>query len=225
MNDVVPAQIEETFTPEDIEFGRLLFAQTCTFLLGVAGLDQIPESKLPEIAFAGRSNVGKSSLVNALTGRKTLARTSHTPGRTQQINFFDLGERMFIADMPGYGYAKAPKDTVEKWTRLVNKYLKGRAQLMRVMVLIDARHGVKDVDRKIMKMLDTSAVSYQVVLTKIDKVKASDLEKLLTSMRNELSTHVAAHPIIRCTSSAKGIGIEELRADLARLAPISDIDA
>lgn len=225
MNDVVPAQIEETFTPEDIEFGRLLFAQTCTFLLGVAGLDQIPESKLPEIAFAGRSNVGKSSLVNALTGRKTLARTSHTPGRTQQINFFDLGERMFIADMPGYGYARAPKGLVEKWTRMVNNYLKGRAQLMRVMVLIDSRHGIKDVDRKVMKMLDTSAVSYQVVLTKVDKVKASDLEKLLTSMREELAGHVAAHPIIRCTSSAKGIGIEELRADLARLAPIADVDA
>ena len=210
---------EESFTDDEIEAGRLLFAQTCTFLLGAAGLSQIPESALPEIAFAGRSNVGKSSLVNALTGRKTLARTSHTPGRTQQLNFFDLGERMFIADLPGYGFAKAPRDQVEKWTRLVNAYLKGRSQLQRVLVLIDARHGIKDVDRDVMKMLDSTAVSYQVVLTKTDKVKDGELEKLLAKTRTELARHVAAHPNIRCTSSAKGQGIEELRAELARLAP------
>jgi len=210
---------EESFTDDEIEAGRLLFAQTCTFLLGAAGLSQIPESALPEIAFAGRSNVGKSSLVNALTGRKTLARTSHTPGRTQQLNFFDLGERMFIADLPGYGYAQAPKDQVEKWTRLVNAYLKGRAQLQRVLVLIDARHGIKDVDRKVMKMLDTAAVSYQVVLTKVDKIKAGPLEKLLEKTHAELAHHVASHPVNRSTRSAKGIGIEDLRADLARLAP------
>lgn len=221
-DDLTPPEslpAEDIFSAEEIEAGRLLFAQTCTFLLGAAGLGQIPESTLPEIAFAGRSNVGKSSLVNALTGRKTLARTSHTPGRTQQVNFFDLGERMMIADMPGYGYAQAPKDMVAKWTRLVNAYLKGRSQLMRVLVLVDARHGIKDTDRTIMKMLDTSAVSYQVVLTKIDKVKAGPLEKLLEKMHGELARHVAAHPIIRCTSSAKGQGIEELRAELARLAP------
>lgn len=210
---------EESFTDDEIEAGRLLFAQTCTFLLGAAGLSQIPESALPEIAFAGRSNVGKSSLVNALTGRKTLARTSHTPGRTQQLNFFDLGERMLIADLPGYGFAKAPRDQVEKWTRLVNAYLKGRSQLQRVLVLIDARHGIKDVDRDVMKMLDKTAVSYQVVLTKIDKVKDGELEKLLAKTRTELAHHVAAHPNIRCTSSAKGQGVEELRAELARLAP------
>lgn len=219
MNDIAPLPLEDSFDDDEIEAGRYLFAQNCTFLLGAAGLDQIPNSSMPEIAFAGRSNVGKSSLVNALTGRKTLARTSHTPGRTQQVNFFDLGERMMIADMPGYGYAKAPKDTVEKWTRLVNAYLKGRQQLMRVLVLIDARHGIKDVDRKVMKMLDTAAVSYQVVLTKADKVKAGPLEKLLENMHGELARHVASHPIIRCTSSAKGQGIEELRAELARLAP------
>lgn len=210
---------EDSFTDDEIEAGRLLFAQTCTFMLGAAGLDQIPLTELPEIAFAGRSNVGKSSLVNALTGRKTLARTSHTPGRTQQVNFFDLGGRMIVADMPGYGYAQAPKDQVEKWTRLIKAYLKGRAQLMRVLVLVDARHGIKDTDRQIMKMLDTAAVSYQVVLTKIDKVKAGPLEKLLEQMHGELARHVASHPVIRCTSSAKGTGIEELRAELARLAP------
>ncbi len=218
MNDIAPLAVDESFTEEEIEAGRLLFAQECTFLLGAAGLDQIPESTLPEIAFAGRSNVGKSSLVNALTGRKTLARTSHTPGRTQQLNFFDLGARLMIADMPGYGYARAPKAEVEKWTRLVNAYLKGRQQLLRVLVLIDARHGLKDVDHKVMKMLDTSAVSYQLVLTKIDKVKPGPLEKLLEKMRGEMSRHVAAHPIIRCTSSAKKQGIEELRAEIMRLA-------
>lgn len=218
MNDTAPLAVDEGFTDDEIEAGRLLFAQECTFLLGAAGLDQIPESSLPEIAFAGRSNVGKSSLVNALTGRKTLARTSHTPGRTQQVNFFDLGARLMMADMPGYGYARAPKAEVEKWTRLVNAYLKGRQQLLRVLVLIDARHGLKEVDHKVMKMLDTSAVSYQVVLTKVDKVKPGPLEKLLEKTRGELSRHVAAHPIIRCTSSAKKQGIEELRAEIMRLA-------
>lgn len=218
MSDITPLSVDDSFSAEEIEAGRLLFAQECTFLLGAAGLDQIPESELPEIAFAGRSNVGKSSLVNALTGRKTLARTSHTPGRTQQVNFFDLGARLMIADMPGYGYARAPKAEVEKWTRLVNAYLKGRQQLLRVLVLVDARHGLKEVDHKVMKMLDMSAVSYQVVLTKIDKVKAGPLEKLLEKMHGELSRHVAAHPIIRCTSSAKKQGIEELRAEIMRLA-------
>lgn len=214
-----PMAIDESFEPEELEAGRKMFAGECTFMLGAAGLSQIPESDLPEIAFAGRSNVGKSSLVNALTGRKSLARMSHTPGRTQQVNFFDLNAKMIIADLPGYGYARAPKDQVAKWTRLVNAYLKGRVQLMRVLVLIDARHGIKDVDRDVMKMLDKAAVSYQVVLTKIDKVKPGPLEKLLAGVQTELSKHVAAHPTIRCTSSAKKIGIEELRAELARLAP------
>ncbi|MBL4613974.1 MAG: YihA family ribosome biogenesis GTP-binding protein [Magnetovibrio sp.] len=213
-----PLVLEDDFTPEEIEAGRIMFAGECTFMLGAAGLDQIPDSNVAEIAFAGRSNVGKSSLVNALTGRKSLARMSHTPGRTQQINFFDLNAKMIIADLPGYGYARAPKDQVAKWTRLVNAYLKGRAQLLRVMVLIDARHGVKDVDRGVMKMLDKAAVSYQVVLTKTDKVKEAALEQILENTRAELAKHVAAHPIVRCTSSAKKIGIEELRADLTRLA-------
>jgi len=169
------------------------------------------------VAFAGRSNAGKSSAINRLTGQKALARTSKTPGRTQLINFFRLDESRCLVDLPGYGYAKAPKDQVAKWTRLVNAYLKGRVQLVRVLVLIDARHGIKEVDRTVMKMLDTAAVSYQIVLTKIDKVKAGPLEKLLEKMHSELSRHVAAHPVIRCTSSAKGVGIEELRAELGRI--------
>jgi len=209
--------VDDSFEPAQIEAGRIMFAGECVFMLGAAGLNQIPDTDLPEIAFAGRSNVGKSSLVNALTGRKSIARTSHTPGRTQQVNFFDLGAKMIIADLPGYGYAKAPKDQVAKWTRLVNAYLKGRQELRRVLVLIDARHGIKDVDRDVMKMLDKAAVSYQVVLTKIDKIKAGPLEKLLESTHAELARHVAAHPIVRCTSSAKKIGIEELRAELALL--------
>lgn len=217
-SDTAPLPVEDAFSPDEIETGRKLFAQTCAFMLGAADLEQIPATSLPEIAFAGRSNVGKSSLVNALTGRKTLARTSHTPGRTQQVNFFDLGGRLIMADMPGYGYAEAPKAEVAKWTRLINAYLKGRVQLRRVLVLIDARHGIKETDREIMKMLDEAAVSYQVVLTKTDKVKAHELGKLLTKTHGELARHVAAHPVIRCTSSAKGLGIEELRAELARLA-------
>lgn len=218
MSTSPPLPVDEDFDAQDLELGRKMFAGECTFLLGAAGLDQIPPSDLAEIAFAGRSNVGKSSLVNALTGRKSVARTSHTPGRTQQVNFFDLGGRMMIADLPGYGYAKAPKDQVAKWTRLVNAYLKGRQELRRVLVLIDARHGIKDVDRDVMKMLDGAAVSYQVVLTKVDKVKPAPLEKILTNIRAELSRHVAAHPVVRCTSAAKKIGIETLRAELAQLA-------
>jgi len=218
MADIKPLPVDDSFDPAELEVGRKLFAGECTFMLGAAGLAQIPDTHLPEIAFAGRSNVGKSSLVNALTGRKSVARTSHTPGRTQQVNFFDLGQKMIIADLPGYGYAKAPKDQVAKWTRLVNAYLKGRAQLLRVLVLIDARHGIKDVDRDVMKMLDKAAVSYQVVLTKVDKVKAGPLNKLLETVHAELARHVAAHPIVRCTSSAKKVGIEDLRAELARLA-------
>lgn len=202
----------------DLESGRLLFAQNCDFLISAASFNQLPDTDLPEIAFAGRSNVGKSSLLNALTGRKNLARTSNTPGRTQQVNFFDLGGRMMLTDLPGYGYAKAAKSVVDQWTRLIKSYLRGRVQLRRVCLLIDSRHGLKDTDREAMALMDEVAVAYQIVLTKCDKIKAAELEKLLVKTDKEIAKHVAAHPEILVTSSFKSLGIEEMRATLATLA-------
>ena len=217
--DITPG-LDSGAAPDEtlLENGRLLFAREATFLLGAASLAQVPDSPLPEVAFAGRSNVGKSSLINALTGRKDLARTSNTPGRTQQINFFDLGSRLMLADLPGYGYAKAPKGQVKNWTKLVNSYLRGRQELRRTCVLVGARHGLKETDREIMAMLDTAAQAYQIVLTKCDKIKAGDLEKLVERTSKELAKHTAAHPVIMRTSSFKNRGIEELRAELAALA-------
>lgn len=203
---------------EELEAGRYLFAQACTFVLGCANLNQIPVDNLPEIAFAGCSNVGKSSLINALVGMKALARTSNTPGRTRQINFFNLADRLMISDLPGYGYARAPKSQVKQWTTLVETYLKGRASLRRSFVLVDARHGVKSSDRNIFRMLDSEAQSYQVVLTKCDKVKASPLSSLIDACHSELAKHGAAHPKIATTSARKGDGIPELRAAIAALA-------
>ena len=203
---------------EELEAGRYLFAQACTFVLGCANLNQIPVDNLPEIAFAGCSNVGKSSLINALVGMKALARTSNTPGRTRQINFFNLADRLMISDLPGYGYARAPKSQVKQWTTLVETYLKGRASLRRSFVLVDARHGVKSSDRNIFKMLDSEAQSYQVVLTKCDKVKAGPLSSLIDACHSELAKHGAAHPKIATTSARKGDGIPELRAAIAALA-------
>jgi GTP-binding protein len=203
--------------PAAIERGRLMFAGPCEFIAGTNNLGALPDMALPEIAFAGRSNVGKSSLVNALTGRKTLARTSQTPGRTQQINFFDLSKVLYLVDLPGYGYAKASKTAIRNWTHLVDTYLKGRASLARVIVLIDSRHGLKDKDRDVMTMLDVNAVPYQVVLTKIDKTPGQELKKRLAETQGELRKHVAAHPEIIATSSEKAIGIEALRAHIASL--------
>jgi len=209
---------DEAFKDQDIEAGRLLFAKSCDFMLGVAQLKQLPISDLPEVAFCGRSNVGKSSLINSLTGRKTLARTSNTPGRTQQINFFDLGGELILSDLPGHGYAKAPVHVVEQWHTLINSYLRGRQQLRRVCFLIDSRHGIKDVDRDVMKMLDMAAVNYQVVLTKIDKISGKELEKRIAATAVELKKRPAAHPRLHVTSSEKKKGIAELRAELAMLA-------
>ncbi|MBV9521747.1 MAG: YihA family ribosome biogenesis GTP-binding protein [Alphaproteobacteria bacterium] len=209
---------EDAPDESEIEAGRLLFARECTFLAGAASLDALPPDALPEIAFAGRSNVGKSSLLNALAGRTALARTSHTPGRTRQLNFFDLGNRLTLVDMPGYGYAAAPKHEIARWTELIRVYLGGRASLRRVCLLIDARHGLKPVDRPLMDMLDAAAVSFQIVLTKADKVKPEALEAGLAAVAAELGKHVAAHPIIHVTSARGGTGIAALRAALAALA-------
>ena len=206
------------FDEAALEAGRLLFAKECDFVWGANALNQLPEADLPEVAFAGRSNVGKSSLVNALTGRKTLARTSNTPGRTQQLNFFNLGNRLKLVDMPGYGYAKESKEKVEAWNDMVRRFLRGRVTLRRALVLIDSRHGLKPNDHEIMEMLDRTAVPYVVVLTKADKVKAADLDKVRRDTELGLKKHPAAFPDIHVTSSEKGTGIAELRASLAALA-------
>jgi len=201
-----------------IEAGRLLFARQCDFVLGVAHLKQLPLDGASEVAFAGRSNVAKSSLINALTGRRMLARTSNTPGRTRQLNFFDLGGRLTVVDMPGYGYAKAPKGEISQWNRLIRDYLRGRVELRCLCLLIDARHGIKPSDEELMEMLDEAAVSYQIVLTKADKVKAGALTALCEAVETAMKTRAAARPEILATSAQKGTGIPELRAFLATLA-------
>jgi GTP-binding protein len=207
------------FTKADIARGKALFKEPCAFVKGVVRIDDLPKDGRPEVAFAGRSNVGKSSLINALTGRTSLARVSVTPGRTRELNFFTLGKdrALYLVDMPGYGYARASKAQVKGWTRLIGDYLKGRQELKRVFLLIDARHGIKENDKETMKLLDEAAVSYQVVLTKADKPKASELAAVTSRVTEELAKHPAAYPQILTTSARMGSGIEELRAAVASL--------
>lgn len=215
MNDLPPPPPgDDRFDPEKIEAARKIFAGPIQFLKSAPSLEHLPSPDVPEIAFAGRSNVGKSSLLNALTGRTSLARTSVTPGRTQELNFFDIGTplKLRLVDMPGYGFAKAPKDMVRKWRYLVNDYLRGRQVLKRTLVLIDSRHGIKDVDRDVFEMLDKAATSYRIVLTKTDKIKATELDDVYAAVGEEVRKRPAAHPDVISTSSEKGMGIAELRA-------------
>jgi len=221
-NGLAPGDVYPTreIGVDEIEAGRLLFAKECRFVAGAANPAALPPETLPEIAFIGRSNVGKSSLVNALTGRRTLARTSNTPGRTQQINFFDLGGRLILVDLPGYGYADASKGAIRAWTALVEHYLAGRASLRRACLLIDARRGITDPDRPTMALCDEAALSYQAVLTKIDAVGPLALGEVTAAVTAELKRHRAAHPEIHLTSAGKRFGIAALRATLAGFAEV-----
>ncbi len=213
----LPFPVTDAPTPEEAEAGRMLFAQGAEFLKGVVAMDGLPPADRVETCFAGRSNVGKSSLINALTGRKGLARASNTPGRTQEINYFTLTDAHYLVDLPGYGFANAPLAVVEKWQRLLKNYLSGRPTLRRAFVLVDHRHGVKPVDDQIMTLLDRSAVPFQVVMTKADKVKEAERAKILDQVRETLQSHPAAFPELVVTSSEKGDGIATLRSIINKL--------
>jgi len=215
----VPFTVMEPPAEDEIEAARRFFAGPCDFLKGVVALDGLPDADRPEVCFAGRSNVGKSSLINALTGRKGIARASNTPGRTQEINYFALGARGYLVDLPGYGFAEAPIAKVERWQALLRAYLAGRVTLARAFVLIDARHGIKKVDHEIMELLDRSAVPFQCVLTKADKPRGGGLGHVIESVRTDLARHPAAYPEIIVTSSETGDGIPLLRSAIARLMP------
>jgi GTP-binding protein len=209
----------EALTTDELDAGEALFAQPWLFVKSVPSLEFLPDLDRTEIAFAGRSNVGKSSLINALVNQHGLARTSNTPGRTQELNFFEVaGVSMFMVDMPGYGFAQAPKAKVAQWTRLVKDYLRGRPTLARVFLLIDARHGLKSADQAVMSLMDEAAVSYQAVLTKIDKIKPTELSKMQETTAEGLRKHAAAYPVLLATSSQTMAGMAELRAEIARLA-------
>ncbi len=208
----------DALTDADVERGRLLFAGPCAFMLGVVGMEGLPEEGPPEIAFAGRSNVGKSSLLNALTGRKNLARASNTPGRTKEINYFDLGGALRLVDLPGYGYARATRKDAKKWAGVTREFLRGRRALRRVCLLVDARHGLKDIDEEVMRLLDSAAVNYQIVLTKADKDKPTAIEALVADTSARIRKRPAAHPKVLATSAETGAGLAALRAELARLA-------
>jgi GTP-binding protein len=215
--DIYPPRALE---PALVEEGRRLFAREARFVFAAADAAALPPEGLPEIAFAGRSNVGKSSLINGLCGRRLLARTSNTPGRTRQVNFFELAGRLMLVDLPGYGFAQAAKTDIARWTALVRRYLQHRERLLRVCLLLDARHGVKESDRALMRLLDEAAVSYQAVLTKADKVRDGDLAAAAAAVAAEFARHPAAHPEIHLTSAVARSGIASLRANLAGLAPV-----
>ena len=206
------------YSKAQIEAGRLLFARDVTFMLSAVSLETLPPARLPEICFAGRSNVGKSSLINALTNRKGLARASNTPGRTRELNYFNVDERLFVVDLPGYGYAKASKADIARWTKLTRAFLFGRASLRRVFLLIDSRHGIKPNDLELMAMLDETAVTYQIVLTKMDKLKKGELDKVSAKTQAIISKRPAAFPALITTSSEKKNGLDILRAEIATLA-------
>lgn len=212
------ASSPETLAPETLERGRWLFSQDCTFMLGVTSIAALPPSDVSEIAFAGRSNVGKSSLLNALTGRKALARTSNTPGRTRELNFFQMTPGLRLVDLPGYGYARVSKTEVSAWTELLKSYLAGRPNLRRALLLVDSRHGLKPSDIEMMDMFDEAAVVYQIILTKIDKLTSGKAEFVKSSVEKAILRRPAAHPLVVMTSSEKKTGIAQLRADIATLA-------
>ena len=209
---------QSEFTPEELEAGRVTFAREAVFMLGVVKLEGLPDEGPSEIAFAGRSNVGKSTLLNTLTNQKGLARASNTPGRTREINYFDLGGALRLVDLPGYGYAKVSRKESEAWNRVTRDFMRGRTTLRRVCVLIDSRHGLKSIDHEIMDLLDEAAVNYQIVLTKSDKIKPTELATLIIKTNEAIKRRPAAHPVVRATSAETGEGISELRAEITALA-------